>query len=357
MKLLYITNGVAGSGGLERVLSTKTKFLIDKHNYHISIITLNESKHNNFFTFHERITFYNIDLTCTNKIKWLFYYISEVNRIIRIAKPDVILVCDDGLKGLYAPLWLKTSAKLIYERHAALQFNSKSRLVQKIMRQGPRVYDVFVVLTPSCKKDWGGHSNIQVIPNPLDSLPFEHSSLNHGRVICVGSISFNKGYDLLIDALSQVSHLEWHIDIYGKGNPAYLTDKARKLGIPSKRLKFKGVSNNIEDEYLTADFLILPSRSEGFGMVLIEAMAYGLPCIAFDCPNGPRHIIQDNINGFLVEPENPNALAAAIERMLKLSTTEKENFSNNALEKSHSYNIKNIGSQWNTLFQSLKINL
>lgn len=354
MKLLYLTNGIAGCGGLERVLSTKTNFFIEEYGYDISIITLNESSNDRFFEFSEKIQFYNIEQLSSNKVNRYIHYIREVSRIVGENKPDVVLVCDDGVKGLYVPLWLKTSAKLVYERHAALELNIDSKITQQIMRLASKNYDKFVVLTPSCKKNWGDFDHISIIPNPLASLPTEQSNLNFGRGICVGSLNHNKGYDLLIDALAEVAEVNWHVDVYGRGTNAHLLEKAKKQNISFNQLCFKGESHNIEREYLTADFLILSSRTEGFGMVLTEAMSYGLPCIAFDCPNGPRYIIDDGENGFLVDPENTSKLGEAITKMIRLSNSQKAKFSNNSQKTSQKYAIKHIGKRWNELFQNLK---
>lgn len=158
-----------------------------------------------------------------------------------------------------------------------------------------------------------------VIPNPLATLPNEQSNLNFGIAICVGSLSHHKGYDLLIDALAQVRDHNWHVDVYGGGEKEPLIEQAKERNISFNQLCFKRESHNIEHEYLTADFLILSSRIEGFGMVLIEAISYGLPCIAFDCPNGPRYIIVDGENGFWVQSENLNDLADKIKKVLSLT--------------------------------------
>ena len=221
------------------------------------------------------------------------------------------------------------------------------------MKYASKKYDRFVVLTPSCKEEWGANSNITVIPNPLAKIPYEQSSLNHGRAICVGSLSYNKGFDLLIDALAQVSEENWQVDIYGRGKQDSLINQAEKHDIHFNKVYFKGENKDIEKEYLTSDFLILPSRTEGFGMVLIEAMSYGLPCIAFDCPNGPRHIIDNGQNGFLVDSENTSRLAEAITKMINLSDKQKIDFSKNARKTSQRYVIEHIGKQWKDLFQNL----
>lgn len=354
MKLLYLTNGICGGGGLERVLCTKTCYFIEEQQHEVAIIRLNEQGQTPFFAFHENIHFYDIQLNATNKLLRYFLYMQGVKRVIQDYQPDIIFVCDDGVKGLFVPLWLKTKAKLVYERHASLGFNNTPVALQKIMRKAVALYDAFVVLTPSCKQDWGNQDNIQVIANPLTEVPTISSSLNTGRAICVGSLSYNKGYDLLIDALAQIKDLNWQVDIYGRGEQKYLRQQAESVGVSLNKLQFKGEIQQIQQEYLQADFLILPSRTEGFGMVLIEAMAYGMPCVAFDCPNGPRYIIQDQENGFLVQAADPNDLAKKIKNMLELSDRQRQKMGQAAKMTSQRYLVGAIANQWQQLFSQLK---
>lgn len=353
MKLLYLTNGICGGGGLERVLCIKTRHFIDEQQHDVAIIRLNEQGQTPFFDFHPQIQFYDIELGAANKLSRYVLYMKAVARAVQDYQPDIIFVCDDGVKGLFVPLWLKTKAKLVYERHASLGFNNTPVAVQKLMRKAVRLYDAFVVLTPSCQQDWGNQVNIHVIANPLTQIPQQSSPLSAQRAICVGSLSHNKGYDLLIEALAKIQHVPWQVDIYGRGDQSQLRAQALQLGVSLDQLHFKGESQHIDQAYAQADFLILPSRTEGFGMVLIEAMAYGVPCVAFDCPNGPRYIIDDQQNGFLAKAQDPDDLAEKIQTMLALSTAQRQQMGRQAKHTSQRYLVDHIGDQWQQLFSQL----
>ncbi len=353
MKLLYLTNGICGGGGLERVLSVKTRHFISQQQHDVGIIRLNEQGKTSFFDFHPDIQFYDIELATTNKLSRYISYMKAVAHAVQDYQPDIVFVCDDGIKGLFVPLWLKTKAKLVYERHASLEFNNTAVPLQKLMRKAVRLYDAFVVLTPSCKQDWGNQQNIHVIANPLTDVPEQSSSLTSQRAICVGSLSHNKGYDLLIEALAKIKDMPWQVDIYGRGDQGQLRAQATHLGVSLDQLQFKGESQQIDQAYQQADFLILPSRTEGFGMVLIEAMAYGVPCVAFDCPNGPRYIIDDQQNGFLAKAQDPDDLAEKIQTMLALSTAQRQQMGRQAKHTSQRYLVDHIGGQWQQLFSQL----
>lgn len=352
MKLLYITNGISGIGGLERVLSIKASYFADYLEYEVHIISLNDKADSPFYTFSSRIIFHEVKTT-GKRFAYFRSYIQGMNRVVREIQPDIISVCDDGLKGLYVPLWIKKGkAAIIYERHASMRLTG-GKLVQKLMALGGYLYDKVVVLTHYNLSEWSS-SNLEVIPNPLSFVPQQVSSLNQKKAICVGSISYNKGYDLLISAWEQVAtkHPDWTVSIYGKGDTSQLQKLIDQKGL-TKQIVFCGPTSRIQEKYLESSFLILPSRSEGFGMVLIEAMACGLPCISFDCPCGPRDIIEDGKNGYLVEPERVNLLADAINKTIEDPDLlhQMGAYARNSVR---AYQIETIASLWYQLFSQLK---
>lgn len=351
MKLLYITNGIAGIGGLERVLSIKASYLADNLGYEVYIITLNEKTDKPFYTFSPKIKFYNVN---TKGRGWAYVcsYVKGINEIVNRILPDIISVCDDGLKGLYVPVWIKKqNASIIYERHASLKLN-QSWIQSFLIRLGGLLYDRVIVLTKYNLTEWIGH-NLKVIPNPLSFIPKEKSKLDQKKIICVGSLSHNKGYDLLIEAWNKIAmeFPDWEINVYGKGDIRLFEEMARKKGI--NNIRFCGPTNNVMEKMLNASLLVLPSRSEGFGMVLIEAMACGLPCVAFDCPCGPRDIIQNGENGLLVPAENVELLAESIKQLI----TDKEmlyTMGANACKSIGQFSVENVCQVWNKLFHELK---
>lgn len=348
MILLYITNGISGGGGLERVLSIKASYFAEEFGYDVHIITLNDAEET-FYPFSSSITIHPIEVS--KDWKYLFSYIQKINRIVKKVQPDIISVCDDGLKGLYVPLWIKKGkAKIIYERHASMILNGASW--QKFwMRMGGHLYDKIVVLTNYNLSEWSS-TNLTVIPNPVSFYPQESSSLENHQIVCVGSLSYNKGYDLLIDAWSKIAsqHPTWSVHIYGKGDASIYQTTINQLGL-QKQITFHPPVQNIESIYQQASLLVLPSRSEGFGMVLIEAMAYGVPCVAFDCPCGPRDIVQNGKNGYLVKAQDTEILAKKIEILIedKESRIKMGKF---AKQTAQQYLINRIALQWKDLFES-----
>lgn len=355
MKLLYITNGIAGSGGLERVLSIKASYLADHYNYDVTILSLNDQHVNPFYRFSDRITMRSSSVT-GNPVQYFSAYKKGVQKIANEIQPDVISVCDDGLKGFFIPSFLKTTAKIIYERHASIRLNTSKGTLGKISasimkRQSPK-FDRFVVLTPANIQEWSG-TNIMAIPNPLSFDPSSNSSLTNKKLIVVGSHSHNKGFDTLLNIWKSLEPQfpAWELHIYGK------TDREKTYIRLAESLKLHQVHfhepvKDIQNKYLDASIMLLPSRSEGFGMVLIEAMACGLPCVSFDCPSGPGDIITDGEDGFLIEDQNARSFNEAVAKLMTDVGLRKE-MGAKAKINAQRYAVHPIVQRWDELFRSL----
>ncbi|MCG2431691.1 glycosyltransferase family 4 protein [Aequorivita xiaoshiensis] len=366
VKLLYITNGIHGSGGLERVLSIKASYLAEHYNYDITILSLNDLKEP-FYQFSPKIKFVSIDVS-GNPLAYFLKYKRGIRDIIKSFKPDIISVCDDGLKGFILPQILKSKPPIIYERHASvsLNFNTankgffqklKNKFTYFLMRWAATKFDKFVVLTNGNLKEWKD-GNLEVIPNPLSFYPKEllQKTKLPKTILAVGSHSYNKGYDLLLQSWKKVNEQfpDWKLMIYGKKNPeCKLVELSNQLRISSS-VTFNDPIPNIEEAYAKAAMLVLPSRSEGFGMVLIEAMAYGLPCISYDCPHGPGDIITNGEDGYLIENGNVDEFANRIigliqnpENLLQIGVKARRNVKR--------YLPEHIVDQWDKLFKTLLV--
>ena len=357
IKLLYITNGISGSGGLERVLSVKASLLADEYDYEVSILGLNAGNDAPFYHFSPKIALVNIRVS-GNPLQYIHQYRTGIQKELDRLQPDIISVCDDGLKGFFVPTLIKTKAKIIYERHASIQLNTssslKGRISKILMRSQAKKFDRFVVLTPSNIKEWK-ENNIVAISNPLSFTSELISTLQNKKVMAVGSHSYNKGYDLLLDSWRMIEekYPDWELHVYGKIDKDETFIKyAQHLAL--KQVYFHAPVSDIQLKYAEASVFVLPSRTEGFGMVLIEAMACGVPCVSFDCPSGPADIIADSEDGWLVEKENVEQLAEKLTALIKDEKLRKK-MGQAARENVKRYEAGRIVQVWDELFQSLKI--
>lgn len=146
--------------------------------------------------------------------------------------------------------------------------------------------DKLVVLTDSSLNEWPELNNVVKISDPL---PFKMEDIKNNylnkRVISIGRYSYEKGNDLLLQVWKIVEGKipGWSLDIFGNGTRGPYHSQMQQLGIDSTRCHLYGSTIDVENEYFSSSIFVLPSRFEGFGLVLIEAMACGVPVIAFDC--------------------------------------------------------------------------
>lgn len=357
MKLLYITNGITGAGGLERVLSVKATMLAEDCGYEVHILSLNEENLKPFYTFSPKIIFHSIKAN-GNPIIYLLNYKNGISKYISTIKPDVISVCDDALKGFFLPILIPSKSKWIHESHASYLLGNKGSGIgfkKKTAHQLKQIlgkkFTKIVILTEGHREEWQ-IKNLMVIPNPAPFKSFQKSSLQNRKIIAVGSFSFNKGYDLLLKIWAKIEPVfpDWQLNIYGKNTFQNLQKEAEKLNL--KNINFNDPVVNIEEKYLEASIFVLPSRSEGFGMVLIEAMSFGLPVVSFNCPHGPKDIIENNADGFLVENGNIQEFAEKLKLLIEDETL-RHKMGENGGENVKRFSPENVLKIWNELFKNL----
>lgn len=369
-KLLYITNAIDGSGGLERVLSVKTKVLAEDFGYVVHIITLSRTEHGEdqscknhlFFSFSEKIKLHNINVS-GNLFQYISQYVTGIRKLVSEIKPDIILVCDDGWKAFFLPKILGKKIPIIYERHVSklVEVSENQSIIKRMVTKGKfklmdflaKDFTRFIVLTDGNKNEWK-LTNLQVIPNPLPFYPTEKSSLENKKVIAVGKQSYQKSYDRLLKSWSLIDKefQDWELHIYGKFDENLgLEQLAKELNI-EKQVFFHLPEKNIEEKYAESSIFVLSSRYEGFGMVLIEAMSFGIPCVSFNCPYGPSDIIKNNEDGFLAENGNEKELAEKLQKLMKDENLRLQ-MGNKARENMQRFLPENVVKQWDELFKRL----
>lgn len=359
MKILYIVPDINNEGGVARVLWIKTNYWIQQFGYQIEIITQNDGHCKLFYDFNTKIQLHDLKLK-GNKLKFFCDYINQLNRKVKSINPDIIVVCDNGLKAYTIPFILKTKKKIVFESHNSRFLELKannfwlfSKLKFWFRNFGASKFDKFIALSDYSLSEWDLNNGF-VIPNPNINLTGNVSTSVNQKAIAVGRHVYEKGFDMLLLIWKKVieKHPNCHLDIYGQSDQKKTYHNLTKVLQIEKNITFFEPIKNLEDKYQDYSFFLMTSRFEGFPMVLVEALSAGLPCIAFDCPVGPRALIENKYNGFLVKEGDIQDFVNQIFNQIEKKNTHKL-MSENALKSVQKFNVNTIMKKWNSLFLSI----
>ena len=376
MKIIYCTHSVCNPGGMERVLVNKVTYLVEKLHWDISIVTTDQKNRPAFYPLPEgvRMTDLGINYSDDNvkhPIGKIFGYLlkrrthrKRLTELLMREKADIVVSLYPS-ESSFIPL-IKDGSRKVLELHFCkffrLQYGRKGLLGlidRWRTRQDERIvrkFDRFVVLTHEDKGYWGNLPNMEVIPNAAMHLTCRYADVLQHRVIAVGRLDYQKGFDRLLRTWRMIQqtgrYADWHLDIFGQGE---WHDWLQGMIVDwqlSDTVCIHRPTERIGEEYAASSLLVMSSHYEGFPMVMIEAMAYGLPVVTYDFKCGPKDIIRQGENGLLVREGDIEGLAQAMQRLmddepLRLRMGEE------AKKVVDTYSEEAVMSQWTALFESL----
>lgn len=375
IKIVYVTPALYMAGGVERVLTLKANYFAEHFGYDITIILTEGKGKSLFYPLNENIKVINLDINFEELwhcsfVKKVCLYLRKQRRYKKLLTAELMRLRPDITVSLLRREInflneINDGSKKIGEMHInranyrnfeANESNIVKDLFAKFWMQNLvkklKRLDHFVVLTEEDKKAWPELQNIRVIPDPLSFCPTKKSSLKDKRVIAVGRYVYQKGFDMLLQAWSRIEkqYPDWQLAVYGDGERTSYEQLMEDLRIDAARCHLNGPTSDIQSEYVNSSLFVFSSRFEGFGMVLVEAMACGLPVVSFACPCGPRDIIKDGYDGLLVENGNVEALANSLS-MLMNDETLRFSMSQEGQKNVQRFRIEQVAQQWNTIFK------
>ncbi|WP_186779273.1 glycosyltransferase family 4 protein [Streptomyces salinarius] len=195
---------------------------------------------------------------------------------------------------------------------------------------------------------------VERIPNALHTLDVPRSNLSRPQVVSAGRLDGNKGIDKLVEAFGLVveAHPDWTLRIHGDGPELEALRKAVRTRHLYNHVFLMGPTRTLDEELAKGSVFAMSSKSEGFGMVLLEAMNCGLPVVSFNCPVGPRELVTDGVDGLLVPERDVAALAEGIIRLIE-DEEMRRRFSRAALQKAAEYGPDVVTKSWEDLYQAL----
>jgi glycosyltransferase involved in cell wall biosynthesis len=327
MKIVVYASSLAPAGGVERVISKHISFLAQKN----IVLLLTKDSTPSFYSYPANVIHDSLNikfqLNLKSRIQRVFVILTgllntswKLGQYLKSTRPDMIYVASPlGLLELQLAKLLSWKLSLgdvcVTEHSSYSSYNFFYKWIIKIL------YSRVGLLCVPTKSDYEFylHQNIrcQYIPNPLPFHPSKFSHYSNKVVLNVGRLTDDKQHHILINIWSQIQSKDgWTLKIIGAGeNIEPLQSQITSLGLQDS-IKIFPPTKNIEDEYAAASIFVLSSRAEGFGLVLLEAMACGLPCITFDCPSGPRDIVRNAYTGFLIAPGDNSSFIKHLERLM-----------------------------------------
>ena len=378
MKIAYSIANIENSGGIERVLSTKANYFADVFEYEVHIIVLkNPTKP--FFFFSPKIQIHALGIEKLTHKPWMIFgshsrkeYQQKLFRKLEEIRPDITI----SVFGLDAEFLYKSkdgSVKILefhftknYLRHLGNSLvKDKYRLIRRMWLEFllkkeefyAEKYNHIVLLTQKDKRLWGGCDKFEVIPNPLSFATEKMADLENKIIVSMGRLVYPKGFQYLIRAFALLKEefFDWKVDIYGNGHDRELLQKEINELSLLRHIFLKEPTQEVESVMLESSIFVLPSLYDGFGLVLTEAMACGVPCVSFDCECGPSDIIKDKVDGFLVPPKDTQVLAEKM-KLLIADKNLRIKMGHAAAKNVKRFDVSIIMNRWKKYFNEILLN-
>lgn len=357
-KICFLIGNLSSSGGTERVTTLIANNLVEHSKYEISILSLVDGK-NPFFDLKPGISIHSLH---DRKVSFKSNYLSTVwniRKFVQVQKIDTLIVVDSIACIFTIPALLGLKVKHISWEHFNFNNNNGVKLRDLSRKLAAKYCDYVITLTEKDKILWENNLkniNAQVIaisnPCPFPIIQNYTKEKNTKIVLAVGRLTHVKGFDMLLQAWTHVHQFlpEWHLKIVGEGEDREKLSNFILNNNLTSSVELVGNTNNIKDYYEQAEILCLSSHFEGFPMVLLEAQAFGLPIVAFDCETGPAEILADT-DSILVPQNNINLFASSLIDLMK--NEEKRKLINfKSKEKAKLYQPQSIIKHWTKLLDS-----
>ena len=376
MKLIYCIHSLYNPGGMERVLLNKVVWFREHTDWEIVIVTTDQKNRPTFYPFPDGVRMVDLGVNYSDDngkgffakfcgfIKRRQIHKRLLNKLLNVEKPDIVDCFYPG-ECSFVPS-LKDGSKKVMELHQSKLFHHQynrsglmglaDKIRAKMDERLVRKFDSFVVLTEEDAEMWGDVPNVKVIPNAAKFISSGYSSCQNKRVIAVGRLDYQKGFDRLIEAWALVQqtdkYSDWHLDIFGQGEwQDMLQQMIDERGLQD-RVTLNSPTKDIAKKYASSSMLVMSSHYEGFPMVMIEAMACGLPVVTFDYKCGPRDIIDHEINGLLVKDGDIEGLAQALMRLMNDDEL-RQKMGENARLVVDRYSEEKVMSKWQELYSKI----
>ncbi|SNT56893.1 Glycosyltransferase involved in cell wall bisynthesis [Actinomadura meyerae] len=378
LRIIYLLYNAHGVGGTVRTVFTQANTMVER-GHEVDIVTMWRSHDNVPFHLDPRVrltplvdgrpgTDHTPPDPAAEDTSWHSLFPGKmsataesrarVNALIEYLRGvhDGILVCTRPTITLIAKHFSDPRLVRVVQEHAHLSWHNPEW--RAAIDAAYPDFDALVTLTAadhaSYAEAFPGMGRVERIPNALHSLDVPQSDLSRKVVVSAGRLDRAKGFDHMIRAFAAVAerHPDWTLRIYGSGPEE---ERLRKMVLDMhlyNHVFMMGPTSELDEALAKASVFAMSSRSEGFGMVLLEALNCGLPAVSFDCPVGPREILTHGEDGLLVPTGDTGALADGLIRVIEDAGL-RAGLAAGARKTAARYGPDVIGDQWERLFAEL----
>lgn len=364
MRITFVINSLRLGGAQRALLNIVEAF--QEHGHQVSLVTLYH-KETDFFHLSDGVA--HIALGMEGDTRWgfqkasrNFQRVAAIRRAIQETQPDVVI---SFLPEINILVLLALSGRripvIIVEQNDPLRSNLE--LAWKVLRRLTYPAASVLVCASQGVSDgfaWLAKSKRHVIFNTIANTrpyaavrPEAYSHPDRKHIIGMGRLHYQKGFDLLAEAYSQFAsrYPDWDLTLWGEGpSRGVLETQIRKLNLQD-RIFLPGATPDPIGVMKAAHLFVLSSRYEGFGNVLIEAMACGLPVVSFDCPSGPAEIIQNGVTGILIPPQDVSQMAAVMQHLIT-DEEARRSLASQGSDGLDQFSIEAVYGQWAELLDS-----
>lgn len=360
LNICFLSGDMSRTGGTERVLSIIANELSkQKNKFNIHILSITNENNTSYFNLENEIK--NDRILKSKDVNFKKQYFQVVKGIRHYIKENNIdiLIDVEVIASLFSiPATRFTKTKLISWEHFNFYEDNGSHLRIYARKLAARFSNCIITLTEHDKQNYLNNLDIkgkvEYIYNPIEEVDDVECNIKSKQIISVGRLTYQKGFDMLCDVAKVVlkDNKGWKWLILGDGEDKdKLRSKIKEYGLENK-LILKGNVSNVEEYYKNSSLYVMTSRFEGLPMTLLEAKTYKLPIVSFNCLTGPSEIVKNNVNGYLINPENVEAMSNKLNILMNDENKIKE-FSNNAQIDIEKFKLKPIIERWEKVLISL----
>lgn len=361
MRICIIADQIYKSGGIERVLSHRINYWIQK-GFEIHLITNENENRKPYFYYHQDMIHHDIDggfdkkvsLFSISNIFLSIKFFNKIRKIINNINPDVIVMPNYSYEYYFIPIIANRSTYCIKENHSS--YVKTNGFMGIIKDKFSSFYDMHVFLSDE-EVLLSSQPNSIAIPNPIIQSSFQPEKLiiRQKVILAAGRIVKVKGFERLIESWAKIanSYPEWRLEIYGDGDINYVSSLEELIkyhNIDSNTFIYPS-TNKITDKMLDSRIYAMTSLTECFPMVLLEAMQSRMAIIAFDCPTGPRNIIQDQKTGLIVREDSIKDYSHNLSKIIEDENLA-QNLADNAFNDIKRYDIETVMTKWDELINN-----